>query len=55
VHFFGDSMAVLYGSESAVHVEADGRRHAVKLTWTDTWLKRQRKWQVVAAQDMPAS
>jgi hypothetical protein len=53
VHFFGDSMAILYGSESAVHVEADGRRHTVKLTWTDTWLKRQGKWQVVAAQDMP--
>jgi hypothetical protein len=54
VHFFGDSMAVLYGSESAVHVEADGRRHTVKLTWTDTWLKRHGTWQIVAAQDMPS-
>ena len=54
VHFFGDSMAVMYGSESAVHIEADGRRHAVKLTWTDTWLKRNGTWQVVAAQDMPS-
>ena len=53
VHFFGDAMAVLYGSESAVHVEADGRRHKVKMTWTDTWLKRHGVWQVVAAQDMP--
>jgi len=53
VHFFGDAMAILYGSESAVHIEADGRRHTVKLTWTDTWLKRHRIWQIVAAQDMP--
>src|ERR1700740_2735707 len=53
VHFFGDDIAVLYGSESAVHVEAGGRRHKVKLTWTDTWLKRHGIWQIVAAQDMP--
>jgi hypothetical protein len=54
VHFFGDSMAILYGSESAVHVEADGRKHTVKLTWTDTWLKREGAWQLVSAQDMPS-
>jgi hypothetical protein len=54
VHFFGDAMAILYGSESAVHVEVDGRKHKVKLTWTDTWLKRGGAWQVVSAQDMPS-
>jgi len=54
VHFFGDSIAILYGSESAIHIEADGRRHKVKLTWTYTWLKRRGTWQVVAAQDMPS-
>ena len=53
VHFFGDSMAILYGSESAIHIEANGHRRKVKLTWTDTWLKREGTWQVVAAQDMP--
>jgi hypothetical protein len=53
VHFFGDSIAILYGSESAIHTESDGRRHTVKLTWTDTWLKRHGTWQIVAAQDMP--
>jgi hypothetical protein len=36
VHFFGDAMAILYGSESAIHTETDGRKHTVKLTWTDT-------------------
>jgi hypothetical protein len=54
VHFFGDTMAILYGSESAVDVEADGRKHTVTLTWTDTWLKRRGAWQIVAAQDMPS-
>jgi hypothetical protein len=53
VHFFGDAMAILYGSESAVRTEANGRKHTVKLTWTDTWLKRRGVWQMVAAQDMP--
>jgi hypothetical protein len=53
VHFFGDAIAILYGSESAVHVEVGGRRHKVKLTWTDTCLKRHGIWQIVAAQDMP--
>ena len=54
VHFFGDAMAILYGSESAIRVETDGRKHTVKLTWTDTWLKRNGTWQIVAAQDMPS-
>jgi len=54
VHFFGDAMAILYGSESAVRVEADGQKHTVKLIWTDTWLKRRGAWQIVAAQDMPS-
>lgn len=54
VHFFGDAMAILYGSESAMHIEAGGRKHTVKLTWTDTWLKRNGTWLIVAAQDMPS-
>jgi hypothetical protein len=54
VHFFGDAMAILYGSESAMRTAADGQKHTVKLTWTDTWLKRRGAWQIVAAQDMPS-
>jgi hypothetical protein len=54
VHFFGEAMAILYGSESAIHIETDGRKHTVKLTWTDTWLKRKGTWKIVAAQDMPS-
>jgi hypothetical protein len=54
VHLFGETMALLYGSESAIHTETDGRKHTIKLTWTDTWLKRNGTWQIVAAQDMPS-
>jgi len=54
VHFFGENMAVLYGSESALRTEKDGKQHRRKLTWVDTWLKRDGKWQIVAAEDMPS-
>jgi hypothetical protein len=53
VHFFGDSVAILYGSESAL-TKKDGHDYRRKLTWVDTWLKRDGKWQVVAAEDMPS-
>ncbi len=54
VHFFGENLAILYGSETAVHAAKDGHQQTTKLTWTDTWLKRDGKWQVVAAEDMPS-
>ncbi len=55
VHFFGDNMAVLYGSESAIHPGTRKHgQHTVKLTWTDTWLMRGGKWQIVASEDMPS-
>lgn len=53
VHFFGDSLAVAYGNESSIGKTADekqGRRCAI---WTDTWLKRDGAWQIIAAQDNP--
>lgn len=51
VQFFGDSIAVAYGSESRVQKAADGTEAKVCQVWTDTWLKRNDKWQIVAAQD----
>jgi len=55
VHYFGENMAILYGSESAVHPSTGSKpAHTVKLTWVDTWLKREGKWQIVAAEDMPS-
>ena len=52
VHFFGENIAVVYGSESSIRKASDGRDYTRSLVWTDTWLKRNGKWQVVAAQDM---
>jgi len=50
VRFFGDSIAIAYGAESAVKAK-DGKETKHCLIWTDTWLKRAGKWQIVAAQD----
>jgi hypothetical protein len=50
VRFFGDSIAIAYGAESAVKAK-DGKEKKHCLIWTDTWLKRVGKWQIVAAQD----
>ena len=51
VRFFGDSIALAYGAESAVSKAKDGKEAKHCLIWTDTWLKRAGKWQIVAAQD----
>jgi hypothetical protein len=51
VRFFGDSIAIAYGAESSVSKGKDGKEKKRCLIWTDTWLKRDGKWQIVAAQD----
>jgi len=51
VRFFGDSVAMIYGSERAVRTDKDGKEAMRCLAWTDTWLKRHGKWEIVAAQD----
>jgi hypothetical protein len=50
VRFFSESLAMVYGSESAVWTK-DGKSVKRCLVWTDTWLKRAGKWQIIAAQD----
>lgn len=53
VHFFGDTMAVAYGHERFVSRNTEsGAEETRCLVWTDTWLKRNGRWQIVAAQDM---
>jgi hypothetical protein len=52
VYFFGDNIALVYGSESSIRKGVDGREYIRSLLWTDTWLKRNGSWQIVAAQDM---
>jgi Domain of unknown function (DUF4440) len=51
VRFFGDSVAIIYGSERALRTDKDGEEAMHCLVWTDTWLKRKGKWEIVAAQD----
>jgi hypothetical protein len=51
VRFFGDNLAMVYGSESSLHTAKTGSEEKRCLIWTDTWLKRNGKWQIIAVQD----
>ncbi len=50
IRFFGDT-AVAQGSES--WERRDGTRG--RFIWTDTWVRRNGRWQIVAAQDVIAA
>lgn len=54
VRFFAPGLAVVYGRESSIHKDPHGKEFERVLIWTDTWLKRNGKWQIIAVQDMPA-
>jgi ketosteroid isomerase-like protein len=51
VRFFGDT-AVAQGSESWVRRRGSPLRG--RFVWTDTWIRRNGKWQIVAAEDLIA-
>jgi hypothetical protein len=51
VRFFGDGLAMVYGSESSLRKAKDETAKTRCLIWTDTWLKRKGNWQIIAAQD----
>ncbi len=51
VRFFGSGTAIIYGSETALDTPPGGKPERYCLIWTDTWLKRGARWQIVAAQD----
>ena len=51
VHFFGSDVAVVYGAESSVAPLPNSGRERRCLAWTDTWLKRNGRWQIISAQD----
>jgi hypothetical protein len=51
VHLFGDDVAVVYGREHAVGKDATQPSTKVCQVWTDTWMKRNGKWQVIASHD----
>ena len=52
IQFFGGMLAVAYGNESSIRKGKDGKEFLRCLVWTDTWLKRDGKWQIIAAQDV---
>jgi len=51
VRFFGDSVAVVYGTEHAIGKDKSQPNAKVCQVWTDTWLKRGGTWQIIASQD----
>lgn len=51
VRFFGADVAVIYGAESKTVTLPDNKRERRCLAWTDTWLRRNGKWQIIAVQD----
>jgi hypothetical protein len=51
VRFFGDSLAIVYGREHAIGKDKSQPNAKVCQAWTDTWLKREGKWQIIASQD----
>jgi hypothetical protein len=51
VHFFGDGVAVVYGREHAVGKDKAQPNTKICQVWTDTWLKRDDRWQIVASHD----
>jgi hypothetical protein len=51
VRFFGDRLAVVYGSEDYVGKDKSQPNAKVCQVWTDTWLKRSGTWQIIASQD----
>jgi hypothetical protein len=51
VRFFGDSLALVYGSEHAIGKDKSKPNANVCQVWTDTWLKRGGTWQIIASHD----
>ena len=51
VRFFGEDVALVYGSEHAVGKDKTQPHAKVCQVWTDTWLKRLGTWQIIASQD----
>jgi len=51
VRAFGDNLVIVYGKAFSVRKGEDGRDVHQCLIFTDTWLKRRGKWQIVASHD----
>jgi uncharacterized protein (TIGR02246 family) len=53
IRFFGDNTAVAQGSETWTKRPGSGPTTG-RFVWTDTWIKRNGQWQIVAAEDLVA-
>ena len=51
VRFFGEDVAIIYGSEHAIGKDKTHPDAKQCQVWTDIWLKRDGKWQIAASQD----
>lgn len=51
VRFFSADVAVVYGAESKTVALDDSKQERRCLVWTDTWMRRNGKWQIIAVQD----
>lgn len=51
VRFFSADVAVVYGSESKTVPLPDSKHERRCLVWSDMWLRRKGKWQIIAVQD----
>jgi uncharacterized protein (TIGR02246 family) len=53
IRFFGDNTAIAQGSETWTKRKDLGQTTG-RFVWTDTWVKRDGQWQIVAAEDLIA-
>jgi len=51
VRFFTADVAVVYGAESKTVALPDSKHERRCLVWSDTWLRRNERWQIIAVQD----
>jgi hypothetical protein len=51
VRFFGEQVAVVYGKDRATIKVQGGTERTRCLVWTHVWIDRNRKWEIVSAQD----
>ena len=50
VHVFTDKVAIATGTTTEKGKDEDGKEFNRKYKWTDTWLERDGKWQIIASQ-----
>jgi ketosteroid isomerase-like protein len=55
VHVFSDDVAVATGSSTEKGKSKDGKEFTRGYHWTDTWLQRDGKWQIISSQSAQTS